>query len=809
MPIRIIEEASVPNERGGKVRIIERAASPQATPDQMRAFAGRGRKPVSGPMDMLKGGVSGLYGSLASMAPPVFADGPLRAVRQAADLVAAVQDMRAGKRPQLRPTETAAPTGPLAELMIKAAGQDYTPETRGGRWAKTAGSMLPAVAVPGTALQRAINVVAPTIGAEGSAEVVGALGGGENAQEIARMVGGFAGGLAGDLRTVKSPNALPREDALAMRYVDKMAGDAPLDQVRDAPSEMFGAEALGQSGKRALGSLARREGATGEALNAEVSGRQLGRPGRLLDAFASVSGVHPEAASGDLQRLVDAGRVKAAPLYEQAYDSGPLVNSRLEDLARRPSVRDAIKRAYQIAGEEGVDPEQIGLKHLDNPADWENSIPPSASGASAAEKFAKAAPAKASQGKSLAKFIADAGGIKGADHEISVMDGELWHHGKAYQRKLIGNGDSLDGHAMRAWEAGYFPEFTERPTPRDLLDALDAEFRGKPRYTREIDPRHADRIARHDQAAEMVYRGGLSEDVPSPEQYMGRPEPMSEPVSTTVPTARTWDYVKRGLDDVIEGYRDKTTGKLVLDERGRATLRTLNALRDELKAANPAYGRALETSGDYLSSEAAFRDAGKDIFNSNLSERQFAERFAKLSESSREAYKGGIANRFHDLAQNGRLDPKVLKTPRVRVKLQMALGNDEADRLIELAGHEGDMLAFERRYAPGAGSITSEMAAGQAEQDGMAGKGAEIASDIFSKGPRRAIGAQLSAAMEALGPTRGMSVGARDKAGQALMMSPAELAAAIQKYRAGQPKGPPQVKLALDPRLVSLLTGDR
>ena len=88
MPIRIIEEASVPDERGGKVRIIERAASPQATPDQMRAFAGRGRKPVSGPMDMLKGGVSGLYGSLASMAPPVFADGPLRAVRQAASKAA-------------------------------------------------------------------------------------------------------------------------------------------------------------------------------------------------------------------------------------------------------------------------------------------------------------------------------------------------------------------------------------------------------------------------------------------------------------------------------------------------------------------------------------------------------------------------------------------------------------------------------------------------------------------------------------------------------------------------------------------------
>ena len=587
------------------------------------------------------------------MVPQTLAEAPLRAVRQAADLASAVNDIRAGKRPQLQPTQTAAVTGPLAKLMTGAAGQDYTPETRGGRWAKTAGSMLPAVVVPGTALQRAVNVVAPTIGAEGSAEIVGALGGDENAQEIARMVGGFAGGLAGNVRTVKRPDALPREDAMAMRYVDKMAGNTPLDQVREAPSEMFGAEALGQSGKRALGSLARREGATGEALNAEVSGRQLGRPGRLLDAFASVTGVHPDAAAGDLQKLVDAGRVKAAPLYEEAYAVGGVDTPKLRSLSSRPSVKAALGKAIAIAAEEDVPPNELGF-------------------------------------------------------EVSPASG--------------------DG---------------------------------------------------------------------------------QEVVKIVNPTAKTWDYVKRGLDDVMEGYRDKTTGKLVLDEKGRATLGTLKALREELIDANPAYGRALETSGDYLSSEAAFRDAGKDIFNSNLTERQFAERFARMSESSREAYKGGIANRFHDLAQNSRLDPKVLKTPRVRVKLQMALGNDEADRLIELAGHEGDMLAFERRYAPGAGSITSEMAAGQAEQDAMSGKGAEIINDVLRTGPKRAIGAQLGAAMEALGPTRGMPVGARDKAGQALMMSPAELAAAIQRYRDAQPKGLPQLKFAPDPRLVSLLTGDR
>lgn len=631
-----------------------KAAPPaKVTGDQMRAFAGTGKKPVSGGMDALKGGASGLYTSLVSMAPQLM-DGPLRTIRQAADVAGGIMDARQGRRPQLSPTATASPGAPGASATAGLAGQNYTPQTRGGRWAKTAGAMLPALAAPGTIPQRLLNVVGPTIGAEGSAEVVKAFGGGDQAQEFARMVGGTLGGVGVNVRAAPRRTAgpaLPKADAEAMRYVNNVAGKTPLDSLRAAPGELLGAEALGQPGKAALGALSRRQGSTGDALKAEVSTRQLGRPGRLLDAFASTTGAHPEAAAGDLQKLVDAGRLKAAPLYEQAYAAGPIDTPALRSLSSRPSVKSALGKAVAIAAEEDISPMDLGL-------------------------------------------------------EVSPASGDL-------------------------------PEM----------------------------------------------------------------------IKITTPTAKTWDYVKRGLDDVMEGYRDKTTGKLVLDEKGRATLATLKALREELTTANPAYGKALAESGDYLSSETAFRDAGRDIFNTSLTERQLAARLGKLSESSREAYKAGIANRFYDLAQNGRLDPKVLKTGRVRAKLRMALGNEAADRLIQLSSQEGDMLAFERRYAPDANSVTQEMAAAQAEQDAMGGKGAQFLTDMFTQGPRRALGTQVRSGLDAIGPTRGMAPAIRDKAGEALMLSPDELAKALQAYRDQRPKGPPSLTISPDPRLVSLLTG--
>lgn len=640
-------------------------------------------KPVDAWLDAGKSFLSGVGKTMSQMAAQN-APGPpmLSMLKQAVDTASFVDDLIHGKLDMPKVVQLGAPEAAVTEKVI---GSQHTPQTRAGKAAQTAGMMAPAALAPGNATQRLVNVLAPTAGAEGAAEVVKALGGDEKAQDIARMAGGATAGLATGVRikpksitasaedapaletiakamdasaptsapelpagapegataagmtppAAQPARALAKPQESALEYVNRVAGPKPLEAVSGAPDVALGAEALGQPGKAALAALARRPGATGDALNAEVATRQLGRPSRLLDAFAQASGVSPEAAAGDIQTLVKSGRAAAAPLYEEAYAAGPMDSPALRELMARPSVKKALRNAVSIAAEEGRNPSDIGF-------------------------------------------------------EVSPASGDI-------------------------------PEM----------------------------------------------------------------------VAVKNPTAQTWDYVKRGLDDVINGYRDGTTGKLRLDDAGRATLGTLKELRSALVDANPAYGKALAASGDYLSADEAFRSASKDIFNAGLTERQFADKFDALSSSSKAAYKGGIANQFYNLAQTGRLDPKVLKTPRVQAKLRTALGPAEADRLIAMGSQEGDMLAFERRYAPNAGSITQEMKAAMDDQDSVS-RGAQMAGDFASglvKGhgvggaATGAVTRQIQALMDSLGPTRGMSTETRDAAGQLLMLPPSELAKVLEAYR--------------------------
>lgn len=100
-------------------------------------------------------------------------------------------------------------------------------------------------------------------------------------------------------------------------------------------------------------------------------------------------------------------------------------------------------------------------------------------------------------GPSLVEFIAKAGGIEDRGGDIASMGGETWHKGKPGRRKLIKphaeaaqgsfvpgmkNANTLDDMAQRAWEAGYLPQFTERPTTAEFLDAIGGELGGTPVY---------------------------------------------------------------------------------------------------------------------------------------------------------------------------------------------------------------------------------------------------------------------------------------------------------------------------------------
>lgn len=94
------------------------------------------------------------------------------------------------------------------------------------------------------------------------------------------------------------------------------------------------------------------------------------------------------------------------------------------------------------------------------------------------------------------------------------------------------------------------------------------------------------------------------------------------------PDLQTLDYVKRGLDDVLETYRDRTTGRLSLDTEGRAVQDVLASFRNELDRINPTYGQARATYADSARLQNA-ADLGEQFMRMEAD--QFAAAVARLS----------------------------------------------------------------------------------------------------------------------------------------------------------------------------------
>lgn len=75
------------------------------------------------------------------------------------------------------------------------------------------------------------------------------------------------------------------------------------------------------------------------------------------------------------------------------------------------------------------------------------------------------------------------------------------------------NGMNLDDAALRAWEAGFFPDHAERPTTREFLDAVRDTYEGRnrrflPEDMAEIDRFHATQAERHALEAQRFETGG-------------------------------------------------------------------------------------------------------------------------------------------------------------------------------------------------------------------------------------------------------------------------------------------------------------
>lgn len=110
-----------------------------------------------------------------------------------------------------RVADTAAPSSQtlLTQTVPNTLGANYRAETRPGRYAGTAGEFVGGALAGGGVGGRGViqvagnvvkNALLPAVASEGAGEAAQALGGNALAQGAARIVGGVAGGLAGNAR---------------------------------------------------------------------------------------------------------------------------------------------------------------------------------------------------------------------------------------------------------------------------------------------------------------------------------------------------------------------------------------------------------------------------------------------------------------------------------------------------------------------------------------------------------------------------------------------------------------------------------
>jgi hypothetical protein len=115
-----------------------------------------------------------------------------------------------------------------------------------------------------------------------------------------------------------------------------------------------------------------------------------------------------------------------------------------------------------------------------------------------------------------------------------------------------------------------------------------------------------------------------------------------DPMISGVPNMRTINLIKKGWDQMLERYRDPTTGRLVLDEKGRALDQVRRSFLNEVDGLNPAYGQARaayagpaqvrEAVG--IGAQAATRGRAAD----NIA------RFEALTDPSKQGFRAGYAD---------------------------------------------------------------------------------------------------------------------------------------------------------------------
>jgi len=389
-------------------------------------------------------------------------------------------------------------------------------------------------------------------------------------------------------------------------------------------------------------------------------------------------------------------------------------------------------------------------------------------------------------------------------------------------QQLAGSAANLPGRGMEA--ADQVVQLRRGGAPERLQGASDTAFGGG--SGGDVAAERADLIANRRAAAAPLYDTAFQATVadnPDLRRMLAMPEIQQgiqrgldiqriEAGATGQPSARSGpellDAAKRGLDDMLERYRNPNTGRLELDQQGRA----IEQLRQSFVSATDAAVPELAAARQAWAGPSQALDAIDRGRRGLTQDRDIvAATTGRLSPADQPFYQLGmgraVSDQFADPARAAGNARRLLEDRNMQARIEAALPDPAArDPLNRALQREVDMAAVNRTISPRAGSPTARNAAGMED----IGAGGQLAAEVLQGAERGGVTGAVARGYNAI-MQRGR--GLRPDVGEALAdrlftSDPAQIQTAIDSLsRRAQARAlTPQMQQALANRLL-LTTG--
>jgi hypothetical protein len=494
-------------------------------------------------------------------------------------------------------------------------------------------------------------------------------------------VGGLLGGTIGAaipsvgavVKTAVSPivsNVMARIDpeGAAISRVGRAVGESGRS-VDDLAAQLRGAEvsgqgefaladAMGNPGQRLLSTVSRAPG-EGRTKSVEfLNNRQAGQADRVGNFLDEALGADNTARQEAAARMAKANA--AGPLYKSAFEGGSIA---------------PLEHQFRSAHTEAVSATSQAEKQL--------------ASARQAQLLAKAKLSKAGENV----YGVNSANSAGSDADAVVMAAE-----KQLAEAKRGESDILD-RLRQAQEDG------SANAPGAVWTPRVQQFLNDPIIQEGI------RKGLTVQRLEALAKGERFN--PTEFAITGADE-AGNPIVGKVPNMRLLDAAKRGLDHILEGYRDPMTGRVNLDQYGRAVDHVRRSFLGELDGLNATYKSARAAYADPASQAEAIglgqRAASRGRAADNI------DTFTRLGDSQRQGFREGYADTVNSGIERGSQGVNAARrfsSGKMQDELNAFSSPGKASQLQERLGREHTM--FETRRQAIGGSGTAENIADQAE----------------------------------------------------------------------------------------------